>query len=177
MIPGSVIWARLAGMIMMPVPTNSAVHILHRQMWNMLMAAEIACSTYHSQWVCFEVEMNAVEGVNRFFIWTQDGTFNGFYNSITNDKNSSDHLTAIDVLGLYVNTGQSGSCWTGIDELILSTGSIGPPSRFNSNSQVGNDTDNGSNSGGCLVRTLFQPFCKIGNVRKPVSESYHTLGN
>ena len=105
---------------------------------------EFYVNDYLNQWVCFEYVADIANNRNRLYITTQDGRFSGLYSSTVNSIAPDRYIVAIDVLGLYVNTAQSGAhsstTYTKIDELVISDSFIGPPARFLDGGETTTDT-------------------------------------
>ena len=94
------------------------------------------------EWVSIEIEANAITGIIKLYIYTQDGELAGLYQTQT--MTPGETWSYVDIIGGFWNSGgvQNADNYFMIDELKISNSYIGPPAGFIAGG--GGDTTNPS---------------------------------
>jgi len=94
------------------------------------------------EWVSIEIEANAITGIIKLYIYTQDGELAGLYQTQT--MTPGETWSYVDIIGGFWNSGgvQNADNYFMIDELKISNSYIGPPAGFLAGG--GGDTTNPS---------------------------------
>ena len=82
------------------------------------------------EWVSIEIEANAITGIIKLYIYTQDGELAGLYQTQT--MTPGETWSYVDIIGGFWNSGgvQNADNYFMIDELKISNSYIGPPAGF-----------------------------------------------
>ena len=84
---------------------------------------------YVDQWVAFELEILGSTGTYRYYIWTQDGTYNGLYMEASNAETGTPGVAGISGL-YYTDYGATSGSYVMVDDVVFADTYIGPPNGF-----------------------------------------------